>query len=149
MTSRDEPQVDPAVRAVVRQLIALLATEREPGEHLLDVEVDGVRCRLVRVSAPSHAGPSSTLSPREKEIARMVAMGHKNQSIADVLGISAWTVSTHLRRIFAKLDVNSRAAMVAAVLREPRPPSHVPATHVRASREDATTASVSGGVPYR
>jgi len=33
--------------------------------------------------------------------------------IADVLNISSWTVCTHLRRIFAKLGVGSRAAMVA------------------------------------
>lgn len=46
----------------------------------------------------------------------MVAKGHTNQAIADVLGISSWTVSTHLRRVFAKLHVNSRAAMVADVV---------------------------------
>jgi DNA-binding CsgD family transcriptional regulator len=32
-----------------------------------------------------------------------------------VLHISSWTVSTHLRRIFTKLGVSSRAAMVAKV----------------------------------
>ena len=35
--------------------------------------------------------------------------------VADILEISAWTVGTHIRRIFAKLGVNSRAAMVAKV----------------------------------
>ena len=53
------------------------------------------------------------LSPREQEIVRMVAQGQCNKIIADVLNISSWTVCTHLRRIFAKLGVNSRAAMVA------------------------------------
>jgi DNA-binding CsgD family transcriptional regulator len=54
-----------------------------------------------------------SLSPREVEIARMVAQGHPNKVIAEVLEISEWTVATHLRRIFAKLGVTSRAAMVA------------------------------------
>jgi DNA-binding CsgD family transcriptional regulator len=36
--------------------------------------------------------------------------------IADVLNISSWTVCTHLRRIFAKMGVGSRAAMVARLL---------------------------------
>ena len=48
----------------------------------------------------------------------MVARGHTNKTIARVLDISLWTVSTHLRRVFAKLGVSSRAAMVAAVLHQ-------------------------------
>jgi DNA-binding CsgD family transcriptional regulator len=43
----------------------------------------------------------------------MVADGFTNKEIASVLEISSWTVSTHLRRIFGKLDVGTRAAMVA------------------------------------
>jgi DNA-binding CsgD family transcriptional regulator len=48
----------------------------------------------------------------------MVAKGYANKTIAAVLDISCWTVSTHLRRIFAKLGVGSRAAMVAQLLQE-------------------------------
>jgi DNA-binding CsgD family transcriptional regulator len=78
---------------------------------LLDLEVEGVRCVLMR--RPPAAQPEVALSPREREIARMVAKGYPNKTIAGVLEISSWTVSTHLRRIFAKLAVSSRAAMVA------------------------------------
>lgn len=52
------------------------------------------------------------LTERELQIATLVAMGRLNKQIADKLHISEWTVSTHLRRIFAKLGVRSRAAMV-------------------------------------
>jgi hypothetical protein len=48
----------------------------------------------------------------------MVARGYPNKVIAGVLDISSWTVCTHLRRIFAKLGVTSRAAMVAKVIEE-------------------------------
>jgi DNA-binding CsgD family transcriptional regulator len=58
------------------------------------------------------------LSPREQEIARMVARGYPNKTIARVLDISTWTVGTHLRRMFAKLSVGSRAAMVARLLED-------------------------------
>jgi DNA-binding CsgD family transcriptional regulator len=89
----------------------------EEDEVILDVELDGVRCVLIA----QHEAPQSrpvALSPREQEIARMVAEGYPNKTIAAVLDISSWTVSTHLRRIFAKLGVHTRAAMVASVLED-------------------------------
>jgi DNA-binding NarL/FixJ family response regulator len=52
------------------------------------------------------------LTGRELEIAVLVAQGCATKDIAFRLRISAWTVATYLRRIFAKLDVSSRAAMV-------------------------------------
>jgi len=91
---------------------AALASSAE--EVLVDIEVDGCRYLLIRMAPPDH-GPIR-LSPREHEIVRMVAKGHPNKVIADVLNISSWTVCTHLRRIFAKLGVGSRAAMVAQLL---------------------------------
>ena len=79
---------------------------------LLDVTVGAVRCLLV------HQQPALrvTLSPRERQVALMVAHGRTNQAIATSLDISVWTVATHLRRIFAKLAVSSRAEMVAHLL---------------------------------
>jgi DNA-binding CsgD family transcriptional regulator len=80
-------------------------------EVVLDVELDGHRYVLVRTMKSTRV--PIELSPREKEIVRMVAQGHPNKIIAGVLSISSWTVCTHLRRVFAKLGVCSRAAMVA------------------------------------
>jgi DNA-binding NarL/FixJ family response regulator len=79
------------------------------GQVLLDVEIGDVRLLVLRRARP---GPLSLLSPREQEIARMVACGYPNKTIASVLEISSWTVASHLRRIFIKLQVSSRAAMV-------------------------------------
>ena len=86
----------------------------EGEEIILDAEVDGARYLFVRLSKPAPA--PAQLSPREQEIVRLVAQGHSNKIIGDVLNISSWTVCTHLRRIFAKLGVGSRAAMVARLL---------------------------------
>jgi DNA-binding CsgD family transcriptional regulator len=85
--------------------------EIDSEEIICDVEHEGWRYLLVRAPIPSDA--RLQLSPREQEIVRMVAEGHPNKVIAAVLNISSWTVGTHLRRIFAKLGVGSRAAMVA------------------------------------
>lgn len=62
-------------------------------------------------AAPARAG--SRLSPRERQIAVLIAQGLPTKAIALRLGISVWTVSTYLRRIFARLGVQSRAAMIA------------------------------------
>ena len=83
---------------------------------LLDKEFHGFRVVLTRTALT--LDHPVTLSPREIEIARMIGKGFPNKMIADVLEISAWTVGTHLRRIFAKLRVCSRAAMVAKVLEQ-------------------------------
>ena len=89
--------------------------ENEPTEEIIyDQVIDGAHYLLIRLRTPT--SPSVQLSPREQEIVRMVAQGHPNKIIADVLNISSWTVCTHLRRIFAKLGVGSRAAMVARIM---------------------------------
>jgi DNA-binding CsgD family transcriptional regulator len=82
---------------------------------VVDLEVAGVGY-MVRVA--THASAHVALSPREHEIAYMVGRGLPNKTIAANLGISSWTVSTHLRRMFAKFRVNSRAALVAKLLEE-------------------------------
>ena len=112
------------IRLLVQQLVGHIAKhDGVPAaledKVILDLEVDGVRCVLVRRPLdPDRVDVA--LSPREREIARMVAKGYPNKVIARVLEISSWTVSTHLRRVFAKLGVSSRAAMVAQLLEEGR-----------------------------
>jgi DNA-binding CsgD family transcriptional regulator len=80
------------------------------------LEHKSVRCVLV-IDARS---PRRGLSPRELEVARLVSEGATNRSIARTLEISLWTVSTYVRRIFAKLDVGSRAEMVAQLYALPQ-----------------------------
>ena len=113
------------VRLLVQQLVGRVAEHDDrqgtpatlEDKVILDLEVDGVRCVLVpRLQDPDRSDVA--LSPREREIARMVAKGYPNKVIARSLEISSWTVSTHMRRIFAKLGVSSRAAMVAHLLEE-------------------------------
>ncbi len=125
--SEQEPRVpdppsggDPrAIHGLVQHLVGavVVGPDGAADNVLLDVEVDGVRCLLVRQPRASDTAEVS-LSPREQEIARMVAKGYPNKVIARVLEISAWTVSSNLRRIFTKLGVSSRAAMVAQLAEE-------------------------------
>lgn len=53
------------------------------------------------------------LSPREKEILELLAQGFLIKEIADKLGIGFGTVRSHIRHIYEKLHVRSRAQAVA------------------------------------
>lgn len=74
------------------------------------------RTLLIASPRPQAKGPErdpiELLTPRELQIATLVAQGFPTKRIADKLRISDWTVATHLRRVFAKLNVDNRAAMV-------------------------------------
>lgn len=84
--------------------------------------LDGAQYIVVRCADPRAARSlpfksECGLTNREQQIASLVADGFGNKSIASALGISKSTVATHLRRIFAKLNVTTRAAMVRRALR--------------------------------
>ena len=57
------------------------------------------------------------LTPREREIFELAAQGYRHVEVAKELYISAATARTHLQRAFDKLDVHSRAELVALAAR--------------------------------
>ncbi|AXL87490.1 DNA-binding response regulator [Streptomyces sp. CB09001] len=57
--------------------------------------------------------PSTTLTRRETEVLALVAGGLSNQAIGQRLHLTEGTVKSHLARVYAKLDVDSRTAAVA------------------------------------
>jgi DNA-binding CsgD family transcriptional regulator len=77
-------------------------------------EIDGQILAIIydRVFSSPSSDIARFLTKREIQIATLVARGNSNKQIAIDLNISEWTVSTHLRRIFVKLEVDTRAAMV-------------------------------------
>jgi len=62
------------------------------------------------------AGLWATLSDREQEVLRLVALGHTSKEIADQLSVSAKTVDTYRSRGMEKLALRSRAALVRFAL---------------------------------
>lgn len=81
-------------------------------EVTFESEIEGNHYYLVCYSSPSSSS-SVRLSPREKAISQLVAQGLPNKLIAKELEISHHTVATYLRRIFQKLEVSTRAEMIA------------------------------------
>ena len=63
-------------------------------------------------AAGRHAGHGEQLSEREREILRLVASGFTSGEIAKRLSISAQTVNTHIKNIYRKLQVRTRAQAV-------------------------------------
>jgi DNA-binding CsgD family transcriptional regulator len=53
----------------------------------------------------------SALSPREVDVARLVARGHTNAEIGGVLGISPLTAKWHVSEILRKLGVTRRVQL--------------------------------------
>jgi DNA-binding NarL/FixJ family response regulator len=57
--------------------------------------------------------PDAQLTAREADILRLLSCGDRSKEIADKLGIGVGTVNTHVRNIYEKLHVRSRAEAVA------------------------------------
>ncbi|NJL10155.1 MAG: helix-turn-helix transcriptional regulator [Calothrix sp. SM1_7_51] len=146
LASEKEALLKVLIRKLIKQLESptshkvLLETGEVINEVIFESDIDGVHYCLVRCSeaASPNAQPQQTdccdilpnsdttdqnqepekinLSPREIAIAKLVAQGLPNKSIGTYLDISPWTVATHLKRIFVKLGVSSRTAMVARLV---------------------------------
>jgi DNA-binding CsgD family transcriptional regulator len=70
--------------------------------------------------APRRGATSSIaeiLTRRELQVALLIGDGKCDKEIARHLGISGYTVREHIRRIFAKLHIGRRSAIVACVFR--------------------------------
>lgn len=84
------------------------------GEVVLQPEVAAKLAAYMRRS--SERSELGELSPREREVLKLLAQGASNKQIARTLAISLRTVEGHLSHIFTKLGVSSRTeALVSAI----------------------------------
>jgi len=65
-----------------------------------------------------NSGESRTLTQRETEILRYLGAGQTDKTISTILGISAWTVHAHVKSIFEKLGVHTRAEAIMRYLQK-------------------------------
>lgn len=69
---------------------------------------------LSQVDKPIHAvNEETTLTDREQQVLKAVALGERSKEVAYKLGITERTVKAHLASIYNKLGVDSRAAAIA------------------------------------
>jgi PAS domain S-box-containing protein len=67
-------------------------------------------------SRPTPRPEATALTSREREVVTLIALGRDTAEIAAELHVSPETVRTHVRNAMAKLDVHTRAQLVAVVL---------------------------------
>jgi DNA-binding CsgD family transcriptional regulator len=80
----------------------------------LSVWVATVYSQGVSERKPQHQpSKAERLTPRELQIAELVALGHTNAEIGNELWITENSVKQALKRMFRKLEVSSRTQMVA------------------------------------
>ena len=79
-----------------------------PSKKYLDLAAVKTMVAAAEAEARKRA-ESDPLSEREREVLRLLALGHTNQEIAKLLYISIRTAETHRARIMQKLGLSTRA----------------------------------------
>ena len=110
------------VRNYRRELEAISLATRIPHESGLSpaaVEFDGFQYVLMKVPLLQ----LEALTDRQRRIALFVAEGLTNKEVGNRLAIRPATVASHLRVIYKKLNIDSRAALLRRILSSRSPPS--------------------------
>lgn len=63
-------------------------------------------------AAPSPASAPATLSPREHQVLELITKGFTYDEVAGLMQVSRYTVMTFVRRVYAKLEVKSKAEAI-------------------------------------
>ncbi|MEK6719407.1 MAG: AAA family ATPase [Chloroflexota bacterium] len=104
-----------------RALIKLpLAASNAPRREKIYVQGATTAAAITSAFAPPPSGPRSDafgLSPREREVLRLIAQGRTNRDVGDRLFISQKTVGVHVGNILAKLGVSGRVEAATVALR--------------------------------
>ena len=96
-------------RSAPEKLLEAIRKVHGGGRFLSDSAAEALAARLSRgASAPS---PLDSLSNREIQVLRRLAMGQTNREIADTYGLSIKTVDTYRSRLLAKLNLRNNAEL--------------------------------------
>jgi two-component system response regulator NreC len=124
LSMQDDPQyVRQAFAAGASGYVLKEAADSEVVSAIRDVANGGsyvhptLGARLIAAdAAESRRAEEDPLSDREREVLRLLALGHTNQEISKQLYISVRTAETHRAHIMQKLRLTSRAALVRYAL---------------------------------
>ena len=121
----DNEQVFRALEAGASGYLLKRSTPSEIRQAILEVHQGGapmsgeIARKVVQSFRKEHSetAPAQRLTAREEEVLGLLAQGYISKEIADKLAVSFDTVRFHLKNVYAKLHVRSRAEAIAQYLR--------------------------------
>ena len=123
LSMQDDPRyVEEAFAAGASGYVLKEAADAEIVRAVRDVAAGGryvnpqLGARLATTAAPERAKEADPLSDREREVMRLLALGHTNQEIAQLLFVSVRTAESHRAHIMRKLGLSTRAELVRHAL---------------------------------
>ena len=119
----DEANMMNAFEAGARGYLLKDGTEDDLAQHVLSLSAGGspmtpiiARQLLARLSprpsVPASAVPAETLTAREQDILAKLARGYTYAEVAELLSIAPSTVQSHVKNIYSKLAVHSKAEAI-------------------------------------
>ena len=92
------------------------AADEELADALRAVLADRLYVQPAMAARLVMGEPEDDLTQRERDVLRLIALGHTNQEIAKRLFLSVRTIEAHRRHILTKLRLNTRADLVRYAL---------------------------------
>ncbi len=83
-----------------------------------DVAREAMREQAGSATSGQAADPYETLTDREKQVLKLVAEGHSNKEVAELLDISVKTAMSHREHIMQKLDLHSRTDLIRFAIQQ-------------------------------
>ena len=83
-----------------------------------DVAREAMREQAGPAAPGGAADPYDTLTDREKQVLKLVAEGHSNKEVAELLDISVKTAMSHREHIMQKLDLHSRTDLIRFAIQQ-------------------------------
>jgi DNA-binding NarL/FixJ family response regulator len=103
--------------AVSEELLLAIRSASQGKIYLSPTISESVMSLLLSPPEDHGADASELLTPREREVLQLVAEGHTNAAIAEILSISVKTVEKHRANMMVKLGVNEVASLIRAAIK--------------------------------
>jgi DNA-binding NarL/FixJ family response regulator len=102
------------------ELALAIESVRRGDSYLSPKVANGIMARALRgeVPAPGESTALGALTPREREVFQLLALGKANKEVAAMLDLSLGTVKKHRENLQRKLDCHSAAELARMAIRE-------------------------------